>query len=104
MNNQNKLAVIGDKDSIILFKTLPVATLKASALQVTVTDESESSLCKNELFGTESVEEIEKTIRRLAKEEVPIIFITEETAQKVPELIDFYKFKRQNGTFRIIRK
>ena len=70
MNNQNKLAVIGDKDSIILFKTLGFMT-----------------------YFPESVEEIEKTIRRLAKEEVPIIFITEETAQKVPELIEFYKFK-----------
>ncbi len=70
MSNQNKLAVIGDKDSVILFKTLGFMT-----------------------YFSETTEEIEKTIRRLAKEEVPIIYITEEAAQKVPEIIDFYKFR-----------
>ncbi len=69
--NSQKLAVIGDKDSIILFKTLGFLTY----------------------FPPLETDEISKVIRRLDKEGVPIIFITEEYAQMVPETIDNYKYR-----------
>lgn len=70
MSLKNNLAVIGDKESIILFKTLGFITV-----------------------FSETKEDIEKELKKLAKEEVPIVFITEEAAQKIPELIDYFKSK-----------
>lgn len=68
MSNRNKLAAVGDRDSVILFKTLGFITVYA-----------------------ESKEEVERAVRNLAREETSIIYITEEAAQKIPETLERYK-------------
>lgn len=68
MSNKNKLAAVGDRDSVILFKTLGFITVYA-----------------------ESTEEVERALRTLAREETSVIYITEEAAAKVPEIIERYK-------------
>lgn len=68
MSNRNKLAAVGDRDSVILFKTLGFITVYA-----------------------ETEEEVERAVKNLAREETSIIYITEEAAQKIPDLIERYQ-------------
>ena len=64
-----KIAVIGDKDSVLAFKILGV-----------------------DVFITLGAQEARKTIDRIAKENYGIIFVTEQLAKDIPETI-----KRYNG-------
>ena len=63
-----RVAVIGDKDSVLAFKALGVEVY-------TVIDGNEAS----------------EKIKDLAKEEVGVIFITEKLAQEIPSTIDKYR-------------
>lgn len=63
-----RVAVIGDKDSVLAFKALGVEVY-------TVIDGNEAS----------------EKIKDLAKEEVGVIFITEKFAQEIPSTIDKYR-------------
>lgn len=63
-----RVAVIGDKDSVLAFKALGVEVY-------TVIDGNEAS----------------EKIKDLAKEEVGVIFITEKLAQQIPSTIDKYR-------------
>ena len=65
-----RVAVIGDKDSVLAFKALGVEVY-------TVIDGNEAS----------------EKIKDLAKEEVGVIFITEKLAQQIPSTIDKYRDK-----------
>ena len=62
-----KIAVIGDKDSVLAFKILGV-----------------------DVFITLDAQEIRKTIDRIAKENYGIIFVTEQLAKDIPETIKRY--------------
>ena len=66
----HRVAVIGDKDSILAFKALGVEVY-------TVIDKDEAA----------------KKIDALAKEEVGVIFITEKFAAEIPSTIDKYREK-----------
>lgn len=68
MSKKRQLAAVGDRDSVILFKALGFETEFA-----------------------ESEEEVTKVVRKLIKEEVAVIFITEEAAQLIPNIIEHYK-------------
>ena len=59
-----KIAVIGDKDSILAFKILGV-----------------------DVFITLDSQEARKTIDRISKENYGIIFVTEQVAKDIPETI-----------------
>jgi V/A-type H+-transporting ATPase subunit F len=63
----DRIAVIGDKDSVLAFKALGV-----------------------DVFGTKSVVEASETLKKLARE-YSIIFITEDIAQEITDIIDRYK-------------
>ena len=63
-----KVAVIGDKDSILAFKALGVEVYTA-------------------IDGTDA----KKTIKDLAKKEFGVIFITEDLAKEIPSTIDKYR-------------
>lgn len=63
-----RVAVIGDKDSVLAFKALGVEVY-------TVIDGNEAS----------------EKIKDLDKEEVGVIFITEKLAQEIPSTIDKYR-------------
>lgn len=63
-----KVAVIGDKDSVLCFKALGVDVYTA-------------------VDGNDAKE----TIKNLAKEDTGIIFITEAFAKEIPETIDKYR-------------
>jgi V/A-type H+-transporting ATPase subunit F len=63
-----KIAVIGDKDTVLAFKSLGVDIFP-------VVDEKEASL----------------TITRLANNNYAVIFITEQLADKIPEKLDQYR-------------
>ena len=63
-----KVAVIGDKDSILAFKALGVEVYTA-------------------IDGTDA----KKTIKDLAKKEFGVIFITEDLAKEIPYAIDKYR-------------
>ena len=63
-----KVAVIGDKDSILAFKALGVEVYTA-------------------IDGTDA----KKTIKDLAKKEFGVIFITEDLAIEIPSTIDKYR-------------
>ena len=63
-----KIAVIGDRDSVLGFKALGVKTY----------------------FAYEQ-ERVNDLIRRLAREKYAVIFITEELAQMATEMIDRHK-------------
>lgn len=65
--SMHKVAVVGDKDSILAFKALGVDVYP-------VLDEEESR----------------KTIDRLARDNYGVIFITEQEASKIPETIARY--------------
>ena len=62
-----KIAVIGDKDSVLAFKILGV-----------------------DVFITLGAQEARKTIDRIAKENYGIIFVTEQLAKDIPETIKGY--------------
>lgn len=62
-----KIAVVGDKDSILAFKALGV-----------------------DVFPVVGAEESRRRVDILAKEKYGIIFITEQTAQLIPETIERY--------------
>lgn len=68
MNKKAKLAVIGDKDSVMVFKSLGFKTVYA-----------------------EEKKSIESTINSLSKENYEVIYITEQAAILVPEILDAYK-------------
>ena len=63
-----RVAVIGDKDSVLAFKALGV-----------------------EVYTVIDGEEASEKIKDLAKEEVGVIFITEKLAQQIPSTIDKYR-------------
>lgn len=63
-----KVAVIGDKDSILAFKALGVEVYTA-------------------IDGSDA----EKNIKQLAKENFGVIFITEDLAKEIPSTIDKYR-------------
>ena len=65
-----KLAVIGDKDSILAFKALGI-----------------------EVFTAVDKTEAEKQVEDLAKENYGVIFITEALAQEIQATIDKYREK-----------
>lgn len=62
-----KVAVVGDKDSILAFKALGV-----------------------DVYPVIQPEEARKIIDQLARDKYGIIFITEQAAQAIPETIDRY--------------
>ena len=62
-----KIAVIGDKDSVLVFKILGV-----------------------DVVITLDAQEARKTIDRIAKENYGIIFVTEQLAKDIPETIKRY--------------
>lgn len=62
-----KVAVVGDKDSILAFKALGV-----------------------DVFPVLSPEESRRAIDRLARDQYGVIFITEQAASLIPETIDRY--------------
>ncbi|MEF9918241.1 MAG: V-type ATP synthase subunit F [Eubacterium sp.] len=68
MSNEAKMAVIGDRDSIMIFQALGFYTVYADKGPI-----------------------IEKEIHRLAKENYAVIYITEQAAVMVPEAIERYK-------------
>ena len=63
-----KIGVIGDKDTILGFKVLGIS-----------------------VFPTTDAKEASSIIRKLAKENFAIIFITEQLAKDIKETIDEYK-------------
>ncbi len=63
-----KIAVIGDKDSILAFKAVGV-----------------------EVFSANNVFETNNILRKLAKENYGVIFITEDIAALVPDTLDKLK-------------
>ena len=67
---RKKVAVVGDRDSVLVFK----------ALGVHVFESIEST-------------DARKTVNRLAKEDYGVIFITEQIAEKIKETIDRYNDK-----------
>lgn len=62
-----KIGVIGDKDSILAFKALGV-----------------------DVFPVVGLEETRKTLDTLARNKYGIVFITEQSAQMIPETIERY--------------
>ena len=67
--HNGKIVVIGDKDLILAFKAIGM-----------------------DVFSADTQEEAEKLVRKLAKE-YAIIFITEDLAQKIDQLLMKYKTK-----------
>ncbi len=63
-----KIGVIGDKDTILGFKTLGIS-----------------------VFPTTNAREASILIRRLAKEDYAILFLTEQLAKDMEEVIEEYK-------------
>ena len=63
-----KIAVLGDRDSVLGFKALGL-----------------------DIFPVEGTEEARQTLHKLAKEDYAIIYITEQLAQSVRADIDRYK-------------
>lgn len=63
-----KVAVIGDKDSVLCFKALGV-----------------------DVYTAVDGEDAKKIIFDLAKKDTGVIFITEALAEKIPEVIDKYR-------------
>ena len=68
MASDAKIAVIGDKESILIFKALGFHTVEA--------------------FTAETVD---KAIKALAEDHYAVIYITEDAAEMVAETIDRYK-------------
>jgi len=68
MNNQNKIAAIGDKDSILAFKAVGV-----------------------DIFIADTSIEADTQIKTLAKEQYGVILITESLASQIPSTIQTLK-------------
>ncbi len=68
MEHKARVAVVGDRDSIMIFKALGFTTVYA--------DEAAA---------------IDKAIHRLKREEVAVIYITEQAAALAQETINLYK-------------
>ncbi len=68
MNNMYKIAVIGDRDSVLGFRALGL-----------------------DVFPVEDTETGRKTLHRLAQEEYAVIYITEQLAQHLTAEIARYK-------------
>ena len=68
MDDENKIAVIGDYDSIYGFASLGLST-----------------------FPVDNIEDASRTLRTLASSGYGIIYITEELAAQVTKVIDKYK-------------
>lgn len=66
-----KIGVIGDKDSILGFKAMGIS-----------------------VFPVTGHEEAEKTIRELAADNYAVIFITEQIARNLTEIINIYRNER----------
>ena len=64
---QNKIAVIGDRDSVMLWRALGIETVFASSALATA-----------------------KAVDRLAKEGAAVIYITEACAKQIPEVLQKY--------------
>ncbi len=62
-----KVAVVGDKDSVLAFRALGV-----------------------DVFTTVGAQETRKTVDKIAKDGYGVIFITEQLAQLIPETIERY--------------
>ena len=67
MRNNNKIAVIGDKHSILSFKAVGV-----------------------DVFPARNYFEAQDTLKKLARN-YAVIFITEDIAQEIPEVLERYK-------------
>jgi V/A-type H+-transporting ATPase subunit F len=67
MDMYKKIAVVGDKDSVLPFKALGI-----------------------DVFPTEDAEGARKTIDRLAADDYAVIFVTEQAAKDIEETIDRY--------------
>ncbi|EEU12219.1 MULTISPECIES: V-type ATP synthase subunit F [Anaerococcus] len=65
-----RVAVIGDKDSVLMFKALGV-----------------------DVYTAVDGEDAKKLVNKLAQEDVGIIFITEDFAAKIQDTIDKYREK-----------
>lgn len=66
----DKMAVVGDKDSVFAFKAVGV-----------------------EVFPAETEEEAKERVRTLARENYKVIFITEDLAEKIEEFLNRYRTK-----------
>ena len=64
----DKMAVVGDKNSIFAFKAIGV-----------------------EVFGADTEAEAKERIKYLAKENYKVIFITEDLAEKTEDFLDRYR-------------
>ncbi len=67
MISMYKVAVVGDKDSILAFKALGV-----------------------DVFPVQTPEDSRRVIDTLARQQYGVIFITEQAASQIPETIDRY--------------
>lgn len=63
-----KIAVLGDRDSVLGFQALGLST-----------------------FPTDTVEEAKATLRRLAKEDYAVIYLTETYAARMSDEVERYK-------------
>ncbi len=63
-----KIGIMGERDSVLGFKAVGLS-----------------------VFPVEQMEEAEKTIDRLAKDDFAVIYITEQLAQNLKEVIEKYK-------------
>lgn len=70
MNNTSKLAVLGDKDSILAFKAIGA-----------------------EVYTAQNVFEANEVLKRLSKEEYGVVFITEDIAALVEDTLKKLKTK-----------
>ena len=68
MADQTKIAIIGDRDSVMLWGALGIETVFA-----------------------DDPREIDRAVHRLAREGAAIIYITEQALQKAPEAAERYK-------------
>lgn len=68
---RSKIAVVGEKESVMGFKAVGF-----------------------EVFETAAPKEAETVIHRLAKEEYGIIFVTEQTLEPIVQVMDTYKDRR----------
>lgn len=66
----NKIGVIGDKDVVLAFKSIGI-----------------------EVFGADNKEQATELIKDLSKKDFAILYITEELAVQIPEILDRAKKK-----------
>ena len=79
MSNSYKIAVLGDRDSVLGFRTLGL-----------------------DIFAADTVEEARSILHRLAKEEYAVVYLTEQyarriAAQTVEEGFDAFNLQRFDG-------